>query len=205
MKNLLTIEGIEYLNTSEVTRMSQMFYKCEKLTSLDVSHWNTSKVTTMWYMFGGSKALASLDMSSFNTSKVTSMGYMFYNCNSLHTIYVGEGWSTAAVTTSASMFANCTSLVGGMGTTYNSSNPTDKTYAHIDGGPSNPGYFTEKVDFLRGDVNGNGLVNTGDLSALISLLLGGGDLPDSADCNQDGLVNIGDVPALINFLLTGTW
>ena len=58
---------------------------------------------------------------------------------------------------------------------------------------------------LRGDVNGDGLVNTGDLSALISLLLGGGDLPDSADCNQDGNKNVGDVPALINFLLTGSW
>ena len=29
-----------------------------------------------------------------------------------------------------------------MGTTWDSSNPKDKTYAHIDGGPSNPGYFT---------------------------------------------------------------
>ena len=40
------------------------------------------------------------------------------------------------------MFHNTTSLVGGMGTVYNESNPTDKTYAHIDDGPSNPGYFT---------------------------------------------------------------
>ena len=60
-------------------------------------------------------------------------------------------------------------------------------------------------DVERGDVNGDGLVNTGDLSTLIGLLLGGAEMPDSADCNQDGNVNIGDVPALINFLLTGTW
>ena len=33
----------------------------------------------------------------------------------------------------------------GAGTTYNASNPRDKTYAHIDGGQSNPGYFTGKV------------------------------------------------------------
>ena len=59
--------------------------------------------------------------------------------------------------------------------------------------------------FLRGDVNGDGQVNTGDLSALINLLLGGGDLPESADCNLDGNKNIGDVPALINFLLSGNW
>ena len=60
-------------------------------------------------------------------------------------------------------------------------------------------------EFIQGDVNDDGLVNTGDLSALIGLLLGGGDLPDSADCNLDGNKNVGDVPALINFLLTGSW
>ena len=35
-----------------------------------------------------------------------------------------------------------TLLVGGLGTTYNSSY-VDKTYARIDGGRSNPGYFTD--------------------------------------------------------------
>lgn len=39
------------------------------------------------------------------------------------------------------MFGGCTSLVGGSGTTYNSSY-IDKTYAHIDGGTSSPGYLT---------------------------------------------------------------
>ena len=35
-----------------------------------------------------------------------------------------------------------TLLVGGLGTTYNSSY-VDKTYARIDGGTSRPGYFTD--------------------------------------------------------------
>ena len=209
MKNLLAIEGIEYLNTSDVTRMSQMFYKCEKLSSLDVSHFNTSKVTTMWYMFGGSKALASLDMSSFNTSKVTSMGYMFYNCNSLHTIYVGEGWSTAAVTTSASMFASCTSLVGGKGTTYDA-NHVDKAYAHIDGGPSNPGYFSAVSTDMRGDVNGDTLIDINDVTLLIDVVLGKNVTYNAAgaDCNVDGgdgTIDINDVTTLINRVLTGNW
>ena len=67
---------------------------------------------------------------------------MFYNCSNLTTIYAGSNWDTAGVTSSSSMFANCTSLVGGQGTAYNDANPKDKTYAHIDGGTSNPGYFT---------------------------------------------------------------
>ena len=169
MQNLQSITGLSYLNTSEVTDMRYMFLGCSKLTSLDVSHFNTSKViymnqmfsgctgltsldlssfntskvAYMYEMFNGCSGLTSLDLSSFSTSKVTNMNSMFFSCSNLRTIYVGNGWSTAAVTNSGSMFTMCTSLLGGQGTTYSSSNPTDKTYAHIDGGPSNPGYFTE--------------------------------------------------------------
>ena len=69
--NLTTIEGIENLNTEEVTDMSEMFYNCSSLTSLDVSKFNTDKVTDMSGMFWGCKKLTSLDLSSFNTAKVT--------------------------------------------------------------------------------------------------------------------------------------
>ena len=182
MRNLQSITGIEYLNTSEVTNMGWMFNSCIKLTSLD--------------------------LSSFNTSKVTNMGWMFDGCTNLRTIYVGNGWSTAAVTNSTSMFMNCTSLVGGQGTTYSSSNPKDKTYAHIDGGTSNPGYFTAKNAGLRGDVNGDGEVAIGDVSALIDYLLTGdatGINLESANCNNDSEVSISDVSSLIDFLLNGTW
>ena len=149
---------MSYLNTSEVIYMNWMFLECSKLTSVDVSHFNTSKVISMYSMFNSCTGLTSLDLSSFNTSKVAVMLRMFYNSTNLRTIYVGNGWSTAAVTHSANMFSNCTSLVGGQGTTYDA-NHIDKTYAHIDGGPSNPGYFTDKNASLRGDVNGDGSVN----------------------------------------------
>ena len=160
-------------------------------------------------LFSGCTSLTSLDLSSFNTSNVTiKMSSMFYNCYNLRTIYVGSGWSTAAVTSSTNMFFNCTSLVGGQGTTWNESNPTDKTYAHIDGGTSNPGYFTAKNAGLRGDVNGDGSVNIIDVTALINYLLGGSasDINmTAADCNTDGSVTIIDVTALINYLLGGSW
>ena len=122
-------------------------------------------------MFSNATSLTSLDLSSFNTSKVAYMSYMFNGSTNLQTIYVGNGWSTASVTNSTSMFNYCTSLVGGQGTTYNDSNPKDKTYAHIDGGPSNPGYFTGNSITARGDVNGVGGVDMDDLTALINYLL----------------------------------
>ena len=145
MKSLQSITGMEYLNTSEVTNMAYMFSDCGNLTSLDLSHFNTSQVTIMHDMFEFSSGLTSLDLSTFSTSKVTDMENMFSECTSLQTIYVGSGWNTTAVELSRWMFLECNSLVGGQGTTWDMSNPMDKTYAHIDGGPSNPGYFTEKV------------------------------------------------------------
>ena len=123
-------------------------------------------------MFNDCSGLTSLDVSSFNTASVTSMGTMFYGCRNLTTIYAGSGWSTNAVTSSTDMFKNCTNLVGGKGTTYDA-NHVDKTYAHIDGGTSNPGYFTAKNAGLRGDVNGDGSVNISDVTALIDYLLSG--------------------------------
>jgi len=209
MKNLESITGMSYLNTSEVTNMSLMFCNCKKLTSLDVSHFNTSKVKSMDLLFSDCTGLTSLDLSSFNTSKVTSMYAMFYNSTNLRTIYVGNGWSTAAVTGSTEMFNYCTSLVGSQGTTYDA-NHIDKTYAHIDGGPSNPGYFTEKNAALRGDVNGDGYVDINDVTTLIDVVLGKPVTynASTADCNVlggDNLVDINDVTALINFVLSGNW
>ena len=71
------------------------------------------------------------------------MSYMFYYTANLKTIYASDKFNTANVTDSSNMFKEATNLVGGSGTKYDSTK-TDKTYARIDGGTSNPGYFTAK-------------------------------------------------------------
>ena len=129
-------------NTDNVTDMEFMFNGCSSLTNLDVSNFNTGKVIAMKYMFGHCSSLTSLDLSSFKTDNVTDMSNMFNGCSILKTVYVGNEWSTTAVTNSNAMFIECTKLFGGTGTTYDSSH-IDHTYAHIDGGTSNPGYFTD--------------------------------------------------------------
>ena len=158
-------------------------------------------------MFLECSGLTSLDLSSFNTAKVTDMSYMFDFCRNLVTVYVGDEWSTTAVTNSSGMFSDCLSIVGGRGTTYDA-NHIDKAYAHIDGGTSNPGYFTDKNAGLRGDVNGDGNVNISDVTTLIDYLLTGnasGISLSGADTNQDNSINISDVTSLIDYLLSGTW
>lgn len=51
------VEGIEYLNTSEVTDMGAMFYCSSSLTSLDLSHCDLSNVTDFTYTFYGCSSL----------------------------------------------------------------------------------------------------------------------------------------------------
>ena len=138
-----TTLDVSNFNTSKVTNMSYMFWN-SKSTMLDVSNFNTSNVTNMSYMFSGSKA-TTLDLNNFDTSKVTNMSYMFSSSTNLKTIYVSNKFNTDKVTSSTYMFYGCTKLIGGAGTKYNSSH-IDKTYARIDGGTSNPGYFTDITD-----------------------------------------------------------
>ena len=83
MSNLSSIEGIENLNTSEVTGMSYMFYGCSSLKSVDLSHFDTSKVALMGYMFLNCSSLETLDVSNFDTSSSTSFYRMFEGCNKL--------------------------------------------------------------------------------------------------------------------------
>ena len=117
-------------------------FSSSKATTLDVSNFDTSNVTNMQCMLCDSQA-TTLDASNFDTSKVTDISKMFYNSTKLKTIYASNKFNTDAVTSSSNMFNNCTSLVGGQGTKYDSTK-VDKTYARIDGGTSNPGYFTSK-------------------------------------------------------------
>ena len=130
-------------NTDNVTDMACMFENCSGLTSLDLSGFKTNNVTNMCGMFFNCFSLTSLDLSNFKTDNVIRIHEMFEWCNGLTTIYVGDGWSMNKVTDGVDMFTGCTNLVGGKGTVYDA-DYTDYTYAHIDGGVGNPGYFTAK-------------------------------------------------------------
>ena len=65
--------------------------------------------------------------------------------------------------------------------------------------------ITDQYAYLVGDVDGDGEVSIGDMTALIDLLLGDGvfdaDMMRRAEINGDGEVTIGDATALIDILL----
>lgn len=93
------------------------------------------------YMFYNLDYLETIDFSGFDASNLTNADSMFESCPSLRTIYVDQDSDWANITSSTNMF-DSSDLVGGEGTTYDSSY-SDSEYARIDK-VGTPGYFTLK-------------------------------------------------------------
>lgn len=98
--------GTENIDVSNVTKFSQTFKGCSKVTELDLSEWNTSNATTMDYMFNGCTSITSLDLSKFNTENVTTMNNMISSCSKLTSLDISN-FNTSNVTNMASMFYGC--------------------------------------------------------------------------------------------------
>ena len=126
---------------TDLTGTMFVFKDCSNLVSIDLSRFNTSKSNNFRGLFDGCARLTEIDISNFDVSLVANTTEMFRSCSMLRTIKSTNNLNTSTNTNSANMFLGCTSLIGGNGTTYNSSY-VDKTRARIDGGTSAPGYFT---------------------------------------------------------------
>lgn len=107
--NLTSVEGLENLNTSDVTRMDYMFYKCEQLRALDLSGFNTEKVENMRDMFSNCKNLETLNLSSFKTNNLTNMSEMFLECNKIAQLDL-SGFNTSGVKALDQVFKRCYAL-----------------------------------------------------------------------------------------------
>ncbi len=107
--NLTSIEGLENLNTSDVTRMDYMFYKCDKLRALDLSGFNTEKVENMGDMFSNCKNLETLNLSSFKTNNLKNMSEMFLECNKIAQLDL-SGFNTSGVKALDQVFKKCYAL-----------------------------------------------------------------------------------------------
>ena len=102
-ETLTRIKGMEYLNTSNVTTMKEMFKECNDLKTLDVSHFDTKNVTDMSSLFYFCNNLLSLDVSHFDTRNVTDMSSMFECCGSFTALDLSN-FDTKNVTDMSWMF-----------------------------------------------------------------------------------------------------
>lgn len=191
---LKKIDGIENLNTSNVTDMGWMFAGCQSLTSLDVSGFNTANVTDMSNMFAQCRGLKSLDVSHFNTANVTNMEAMFNDCSSVMKLDV-SGFNTARVTDMSYMFFLCASMTILDVSHFNTANVTDISgmfigckYLHdVDAAKLNTARVTSMVSMFSG------------CATLSSLDLSSFDMSNVADarcmlqnCSNLSKLNMGD-------------
>ena len=80
------------------TSCCRWFFGCDKLKQIEgIKNLNTENVKDMSNMFYGCSGLISLDVTNFNTANVTNMRGMFSSCNNLATIYTSEKFVTTKV------------------------------------------------------------------------------------------------------------
>lgn len=109
LKDLKTIEGLENLNTTNITYMVGLFDGCTSLDSLDLSSFNTTNVHRMENMFRNCSSLKKLNLSNLNTSNVYYMSSMFSGCSSLTNLDL-TSFNTMSVHMMNNMFDGCSSL-----------------------------------------------------------------------------------------------
>ncbi len=217
------IQGLEYLNTSEVTNMGHMFYYVSSLANLDVSGFDTRNVTNMNSMFFLCKGVTDLDVSGFDTGNVTDMVNMFSNCTELTNLIMGSQFTSDESTSIDALFANCSKLckvtfTGDIPVTINSmffkgvctavvpaTLDVPEQYranyqAKFDGNMFYGGFFIlAGVEYQKGDLNGDGEVNGVDLEKMVRLIMNG-KYEINADLNSDGVVNAADIVELISII-----
>ncbi len=112
LKNMESIIGLQYLNTSEATTMAYMFEGCAKLTgTLDLSSFDTGKVENLNFIFDGCSLLQTINVTGVVTSTANSCTSMFRNCTALENIIGLESFDTSNLTSLSGLFANCSSLL----------------------------------------------------------------------------------------------
>ena len=102
--NILEVLGA---NTTEITNMSEMLYRCESLTTVPL--FDTSNVTDMSGMFFRCSSLTTIPL--FNTSKVTNMTSMFNSCTNVQSgalaLYQQASTQTTPPSSHNSTFSGC--------------------------------------------------------------------------------------------------
>ena len=104
--------SVPLFDTSSVTDMSDMFYRCLYLTSVPL--FDTSSVTDMTNMFNSCSSLTSVPL--FDTSSATDMSEMFASCTALTNVPL---FDTSSATNTTAMFASCERVQSGALALYN--------------------------------------------------------------------------------------
>lgn len=104
------IINLNYIDTSKITDMVQLFRGLDNIIKIDVSNWDTYNVNDFSMMFTECSNLEEIiGLENFNTSNVTDMSFMFDNCKKLLRIDISN-WDVSKVKDIQHMFECCFNL-----------------------------------------------------------------------------------------------
>ena len=218
INNISTFAFSEDRNLKEINLPSSItsienyaFSNCDGLTSI-ILPVNVLKIGNS--AFSGCRGLTSITIPN----NVTSIGdYAFYGCSGMTSITIGD--SVSYIGNEAFNWCFNVSDV------YCYANPENLTWLNPDNGfksdkatifhvhdaeawenafPTANVTFVGDLGFLLGDINGDGVVNVMDATALIGAYLKGTTdalSPAVADVNHDGVINVMDATEIINIYL----
>lgn len=81
-----SIKSVEHWDTHSLIEANALFYRCQKVTTLNLSAWDTTHVTTLGMTFGGMTSLVKLDISTWDTTGLTQSVNIFLNCSKLQEV-----------------------------------------------------------------------------------------------------------------------
>ena len=106
--------------TLPAVNMNYWFYGFGALTCVD-GMCHLRGVSMMRFTFNSCTALVELDMRGMDPGSLTSLNYLFGACTALRAVLVDPDWELPSGVAGMATFYNCKSIVGGNGTTFNSS------------------------------------------------------------------------------------
>lgn len=107
--HLRTINGLENIDTSNVTSLKSTFANTQYLTSIDISSWDVTNVTYIGHIFENCQQLVDLRLPDMSQCEFENIYYAFKNCLSIESIDVSN-WDVSAVRDFSEVFRKCTSL-----------------------------------------------------------------------------------------------
>ena len=190
---------------------TEAFASCSGLTSVTIPN----SVTTIGD--GAFESCSGLTSVTVSNSVTSIGGCAFWYCSSLTSVTIGSGVTSIGV----DAFADCSELTDVYCYAENvpSTNsdafrnsyveyatlyvPESSVATYKATGPwSGFGNIVALPEpTIRGDVNGDGEVNVGDLVSVSNYMAGDGSVSkDAADVNEDGEVNVGDMVVISNIM-----
>lgn len=115
---------IIFNNEVNISDCSYMFYKCEYITSINLSNFNSNNVTNMKYMFSKCTKLSNINLYNLDASNVTDINNMFSFCENLTEIDLSF-FKTEKVINMNSLFESCKNLLCLDLTSFNTTNVID--------------------------------------------------------------------------------